>query len=60
MAWDWEANDIDVDENDRKPWVPMTPQMMTIAETPRPGRAGPPMLPTMLPQQIAVYTLQLS
>jgi len=28
MAWDWDANEIDVDEDDGKQWVPVTPQMM--------------------------------
>jgi len=37
MAWDWEANNIDADEDDSKPWVPMMPQMMRMAGTPRPG-----------------------
>jgi len=26
MAWDWDAGIIDVDEDDRKQWVPMTPK----------------------------------
>jgi len=28
MAWHWDTNDIDTDEDDRKQWVPMTPQTM--------------------------------
>ena len=41
MAWDWEADNIDADEDDGKPWVPVTPQTMRTAKAPRPGRAGP-------------------
>ena len=59
MAWDWDVNDIDVDDDNGKQWVPMMPQMMKIAETPRPARMGSPMLPVMpMPaQQMSMYTL---
>jgi len=62
MAWDWDVDDIDTDEDDRKQWVPMTPQMKKIAETPRPARMGAPTLPVMLmpPQHMTMYTLQLT
>jgi len=49
MTWDLEADDIDVDEDDGKPWVPVMPQTMRMTETPRPGTAGTPMLPMMPP-----------
>ena len=45
MAWDWDTDDIDTDKDDGKQWGPMTPQMMKIAETPRPTRMGAPTLP---------------
>jgi len=48
MAWDWDTDDNDTDEDDGKQWVPMTPQIMKIAETPRPVRMGAPTLPVML------------
>jgi len=38
MAWDWDANDIDVDEDDGKKWVPVTPQTMRTLQTLRPGQ----------------------
>jgi len=38
MAWDWDTNDIDVDKDDGRLWVPVTPQTMTMADTPRPGQ----------------------
>jgi len=44
MAWDWDVDDIDADKDDGKQWVPMMPQMMKIAETPRPERMVAPML----------------
>ena len=28
MAWDWDAEDIDPNENDEKLWVPMMLQML--------------------------------
>src|SRR5882724_11274886 len=60
MAWDWDTNDIDVDKDDGRLWVPVTPQTMTMADTPRPGQVGPSIVPTMLPRQMTVYALQLS
>ena len=60
MAWDWDANDIDMDKDNGKLWVPMTPQTMQMADTPRPGQVGPPILPMMLPQRMTVYALQPS
>jgi len=62
MAWDWDVDDIDVDEDDGKQWVPMTPQTMKLAKTPRPARMGAPTLPVtpMLPQQMSMYALHLT
>ena len=62
MAWDWDMDDIDADEDDGKQWVPMTPQTMKIAKTPRPARMGAPMLPvTPMPaQQMSMYALHLT
>ena len=28
MSWDWDTEDIDLDENDGWKWVPITPQML--------------------------------
>jgi len=65
MAWDWDTDDIDADKDDGKQWVPMMPQTMKIAETPRPGRIAAPTLPmTPMPpqvtQQISMYMLYLT
>jgi len=62
MAWDADMDNIDVDEDDGKQWVPMMPQMMKFSETPRPTRMGAPMLPVMpMPlQQMTMYMLHLT
>ena len=36
MASDWDADNINANEDDGKQWVPMTPQTMRRLETPRP------------------------
>ena len=28
MSWDWDAEDINPDKNNRKVWVPVTPKML--------------------------------
>jgi len=40
MSWDWDAEDIDPDEDDGKMWVPVTPQTMVVTETD--GEISPP------------------
>src|SRR5882724_504355 len=62
MVWDWDADDINMDEDNRKQWVPMTPQMMKHAETPRPSRMGAPTQPvTPMPAcQMTMYALHLT
>ena len=30
MAWDWDGRYIDADKDDRRDWVPMTPQTLQI------------------------------
>ena len=40
MAWDWDADEINADKEDRKQLIPMTPQTMRHLETPRPGQFG--------------------
>ena len=48
MAWDWGTDDIDADEDDGKQWVPVMPQTMKHAETPRPSRMEAPTQPVTL------------
>jgi len=57
MAWYWDADDIDLDDDDGKLWVPMMAQMLNM------GRAkqhrGPSHLePMTLPRHMTVYTVQ--
>ena len=35
MAWDWDMDDIDADEDNRKQWVTVTPQTMRQLDTVR-------------------------
>jgi len=55
MAWDWDANDINVNEDDRKLWVPMTPQILTIRTTKWVVRINVPANPMALPRKMWVY-----
>jgi len=55
MAWDWDAEDIDPHEDDGKPWVPVTLQMMRMLKSLMDTRAGR-LVPTMTPpRQMAIY-----
>jgi len=49
MAWDWDANNIDVNEDNGKQWVPDMPQMMRTIELPGPSWVEALMPPTMPP-----------
>ena len=49
MVWDWEADDINADEDDGKQWVPVTPQTMRHFDTVRPTQLELPMPPTTPP-----------
>ena len=48
MAWDWDANDIDLNDNDGKLWVPVTAQTLNMGRAaqytgaPRPEPMTPP------------------
>ena len=56
MAWDWDADDKDPNDNDGKPWVPVTAQTLKTgwAEEDR----HPPAGPAMPPRQMTVYVVQ--
>jgi len=58
MAWEWDADYIDADEDDGKQWLPVTPQMMRSLKTLGPSKVGLPMLPMTPTQQMQVYALQ--
>jgi len=59
MAWDWDTDDIDADEDNRKQWVPVTPQMMKNVEMLRPSRMAASTQPVMpMPAcQMTMYAL---
>jgi len=60
MAWHWEADDINADEDNEKQWVLVTPQMMRHIDTPRDIQIEFPRLPAMPSHQMWVYMFQLS
>ena len=59
MAWDWDANDIDRDDNDGNLWVPVMAQMLNMGIA-KWYRGFPPTEPVMLPRQMMVYMVQLN
>jgi len=64
MAWDWDADDIDPNDDDGRLWVPMMAQTlkMGMAKGPRPFPPAAPAVvpPTHLtpPWHMTVYTVQ--
>jgi len=57
MAWYWDAEDIDLQEDDGKMWVPVTAQTLKIDMAKH--KKFPPANPVMLPRQMTVRaTLQ--
>ena len=60
MAWDCDANDIDVDKDNWKQCVQVTPQTMRHLKTQGPSKIGLPMPPMTLLRQMWVYALQPS
>jgi len=36
MAWDWDTNHINMNEDGSKQWVPVTHQTMKMIKTPKP------------------------
>ena len=59
MAWDWDADDIDGDDEDRNLWVPMMAQTLNMG-TAKWYRGLPHPEPAMPPRQMTVYTVQLN
>ena len=41
MSWDWDAEDVDLDDDNRKIWVLVIPKTMAVMETD--GGNVPPM-----------------
>jgi len=57
MAWDWDADDINGDNDDRKLWVPMTAQMLNMGRA-KQHRGSPSLEPMTLSRHMTVYTVQ--
>ena len=57
MAWDWDADDIDPDDNDRKLWVPVMAQTMKTGPAEE-NRGHPHVGPATPPRQMTVYVVQ--
>jgi len=57
MAWDWDANDINMNGDNRKIWVPMTPQTLTISMTEQVARRNVPANHMMPPRKMWVYVV---
>ena len=49
MAWDWDADNIDMDKDNGEQWVPVTPQTMRHLDTVRPTWIESP-VQAMMPQ----------
>ena len=64
MAWDWDMDDIDPNDDDGRQWVPMTAQTLKMgaAEGQWLSLAAPVMPPTYLtpPHCMTVYAVQLN
>ena len=58
MAWDWDMDDINVNYNDSKLWVPMMAQMLNTDTTEWVVRINLPTGPVMLLRQMTIYAMQ--
>ena len=57
MAWDWDADDINPDDNDGKLWVPVMAQTLKTGAAEE-DRAIPPAGPATPARQMKVYMVQ--
>ena len=57
MAWDWDVDDIDPDDDDGKLCVPVMAQTLKIG-TAEEARGHPPAGPATPPRQMTVYMVQ--
>ena len=57
MAWDWDADNINRDDNGGKLWVPMTAQTLNMGRYKQ--HRGPPFPEPMMPSRhMTVYAVQ--
>jgi|SRR5882724_1931155 len=59
MAWDWDMDDIDPNDDNGKLWVPVTAQTLNMGEAEQHSGAPHPE-PVMPPRHMAVYVVQLT
>jgi len=57
MAWDWDVDDIDPDDDDGKLWVPVTAQTLKTGPAEE-DRGHPPAGPVTPLRQMTVYAVQ--
>jgi len=57
MAWDWDVDDIDPDDNGGKLWVPVMAQTLKTGLA-KEDRGHPPMGPVGPLRQMTIYTVQ--
>ena len=55
MAWDWDAEEIDPQEDNGKMWVPVTPQPLKVPTNMRDSMVLLPMMPL---REMWVYAVQ--
>jgi len=60
MAWDWEADDINEDEDSGREWVPTMPQILETGVTTNIMRVAQSTMLRMPPHQMVMYLVQLS
>ena len=65
MAWDWDMDDIDPNDDDGRQWVPMMAQTLKLGTAEGQQQislAAPVMPPTYLtpPHHMTVYAVQLN
>jgi len=55
MVWDWEVDNIDLNKDDGKMWVPVTPQTLKVPTNMRDSPTFPPTTPL---REMWVYAVQ--
>jgi len=58
MAWDWDADGIDMEDHNDKLWVPVTAHTLNMDAVEQAMRFYPPTGPVMLLRQMTVYVVQ--
>jgi len=60
MAWDWDVDDINVEDENSKLWVPMTAAQMLNMGAAEVSTPFPLAGPAMPPRQMTIYVVQLN